>query len=135
MDQEALVTIFRKKHWKPNIKAPKNTITYPSVQQKNYISLDHNYSLQTGYPNTTTKQAETKKCKTCITINTPKPCRDISDYMIAEEIRIANLDDENIVLLSKFIPNSSSLTKAKYWKYLQPYWSISEEITTIDGIK
>ena len=56
-----------------------------------------------------------------ITINTNESCTDIPDCMIAEEIRIAILDDEQVDMLSEPILHSYPSTKAELQEELQPY--------------
>ena len=46
---------------------------------------------------------------------------DISDCMTAEQIRIEEIDDKHLGILS-FILDGWSLTKAELQKDLQPYW-------------
>ena len=95
--------------------------------------MNHSYSLQTGFPDTTMTQTQ-RIPGMYITINAKESCTDITDCITAEEIRRAMLDDKYIGMLPELIPHGRPLTKAKIQKDLQPYWSFRDEIAIIDGI-
>ena len=55
----------------------------------------------------------------CITINTIESCMDIPACMTTEEIKMATLDDEHLVLLLKLICHSWPLMKIEVQNKLQ----------------
>ena len=59
---------------------------------------------------------------------------DIPDWMMGEEIKIAVVYDECIVMVSELIVFCWPSTKAEVQKDLQPYWTFRDEIAVIDGI-
>ena len=60
-------------------------------------------------------------------------CMDIQDCMMAEEIRSATMDDEDVSMLSEYILCGWPSVRAKVQKDVQPYWSFRDEIVIIDG--
>ena len=69
-----------------------------------------------------------------ITIKAIASCMDIQECMTGEEIRLVNIDDEYLSMLSDYILHGLLSTRGTVQRGLQPCWSLRNAIGITYGI-
>ena len=67
-------------------------------------------------------------------INSTKTCTYILEYMITEEHRFANLENDHIGMLSIYMIHGCPSTRTEVTKEAQQYWSFRDKVGVIDRI-